>query len=747
MSSANSPGPSVDHLADPVFAVDPDGVLRYANDTAADVLGWDATELLGTAVLDLVHPDDVSLATSALHTVQDKVFGELLTLRVRTGRGTWRYLEFRGSYRQPDPPDPLAGLIVIVARDVTDRHRLEFDQGDTEVLRAVMANMHGMVILADANGLVRSVNGAVTRLLGHDPEIVRGRSILDYLHEDDRDSIVDAAQRLGPQGSLTLDARVLTADGTPLICEFTINNLLDDPVVASYVISAQIATSLADARDRVEFLAEHDSRTGLLNRDGFMRAARTMMQSGTGLGILIVDLVHFRSINELYGEPVGDAVLSAVAERIDQIRWPDLITARFGGDEFVLAIRASSPSAVEMLRERVRRDVAKPIDVDGQEVNFDIRTAMAFEARPQVLDALLVSASNDLMSAKRFADPTPAASPSMRSTNAAGNSSCSERRSTTVRSSRSSSRSATSTARSSPSRHSCGGYTRCAACWGWATSCRWPEMAGLAEAVDDQVIDRALQFAVRLVEAGHPGIEVHVNIDPKAISRAAFGASFLERCRRAGANPAQLVVEITETDLLSPGAASLANMQKLRFAGIHVAIDDFGTGYSSLAHLLELPIDGVKIDRRFVAGIDVDPAATNLTTAILGLSDNLRLTCVAEGVEQPYQRDRLAELGCRAFQGWLFSPAVAADDLLAMLPRIEPNDDSVADAALRRPNVRRCSPPTTAPDRPVAPPVRPHCGRGRPTWRASSRRVAARARRRRVCRRCCGPSGDRTTMP
>ena len=71
-----------------------------------------------------------------------------------------------------------------------------------------------------------------------------------------------------------------TADGNALICEFTVNNLLDDPVVESYVVSAQIATSLADARDRVEFLAEHDSRTGLLNRDGFMRAAHSMMQDG-----------------------------------------------------------------------------------------------------------------------------------------------------------------------------------------------------------------------------------------------------------------------------------------------------------------------------------------------------------------------------------------------------------------------------------------------------------------------------------
>ena len=173
------------------------------------------------------------------------------------------------------------------------------------------------------------------------------------------------------------------------MCEFTVNNLLDDPVVNSYVISAQIATALTDARERAEFLALHDARTGLLNRDGFMRSATAMMHAGGGLGILIVDIVHFRSVNELYGEPVGDSVLSAVAERIDKIRWPDLITARFGGDEFVLAVRGPSATAVELLRERVRRDVARSVVVDGQEVNFEIRTAIAFEPKPQVLDALL----------------------------------------------------------------------------------------------------------------------------------------------------------------------------------------------------------------------------------------------------------------------------------------------------------------------------------------------------------------------
>ena len=402
---AGTPVPSVDGLADPVVVVDPDGVLHYANDTAAEVLGWDPVDLLGSSVLELVHPDDLNLAIAALQTVVTKSVGDLIVLRLRTGHGTWRYLELRGTFRADDADDPYAGLIVIVARDITERHRLEFDQGDTEVLRAVMANMHGMVVLVDSMSLVRTVNGAVTRILGHDPELVRGRSILDFLHPDDRDQVLGAVQSLGPQESVTLDARVLKADTESLVCEFTVTNLLDDPVVDSFVISAQIATALADARERAEFLALHDGRTGLLNRDGFMRAATAMMKSGGGLGILIVDIVHFRSVNELYGEPVGDSVLSAVADRIDKIRWPDLITARFGGDEFVLAVRGPSAGTVEMLRDRVRRDMARSVVIDGQEVNFEIRTAIAYEPKPQVLDALLVTASNDLMSAKRFADP------------------------------------------------------------------------------------------------------------------------------------------------------------------------------------------------------------------------------------------------------------------------------------------------------------------------------------------------------
>ena len=583
-SGTVDPGvPSLDGLGDPVLAITSDGTLLYANAVAGHVLDWDPGDLVGTSVLDLVHPSDLALAEAALETVGTKPFGDLITLRARTGRGAWVYLEVRGAQAQPtDGADGADPPIMIVARDVTHRHRLDFDQGDTGVLRAVMANMHGMVVLADETGAIRSINGAVTRLLGYDPELIRGRSILDYLHPQDRQHVLDAVRAVPPHGSVTLDARFMAADhsgpGDEVTCEFTVNNLLDDPVVHSYVISAQIATALADARNRVNFLAEHDSRTGLLNRDGFLRHAEALVAQGGGLGILVVDIVHFRSINELYGEPTGDAVLTAIAERIDRIRWPDLITARFGGDEFVLAVRASNQSSLEALRDRVKRDVSQPFMIGDQEVNFRIRTASAFDADPEVLDSLLVSASNELMAAKRF---------SVAETSGISVDAINERRRQLDQL-----RAALANGEIRPFYQPivdpAGEIIALEALVRWVHPVRGvlgvseilplAQMAGLAEAVDDRVLDMALDFAVRLTEAGYGDTEVHINIDPKVIAQPSFGVSFLERCRRAGANPAQVVVEITENDLLAPGAASLANMQKLRFAGVHVSIDDFGTG-------------------------------------------------------------------------------------------------------------------------------------------------------------------------
>ncbi len=664
--------PSLDGLPDPVIAIDDAGMLCYLNDMVTEVLGWTRDQLIGRPVLELLHPDDLNLVVSSMETVMSKKVGTLMTIRVLAADGSWTGLEIRGNIQHSDDKD----LNVLVLRETSNRHHLDLDQGEVAVMRSVLANMRGMVALVDADGGVRSINGAVTRLLGHDPELVPGRQFIEFVHDDDREHVLGVVVPLGPFESAQLDARFLTTSGDAVTCEFTVNNLCDDPTVRGYIVSGQIAAGLADARNRVDFLAVHDSRTGLLNRDGFMKTANDLVRQGGGIGLLIIDVVRFRSINELYGESVGDAVLTAIAARIDEIRWPELVTARFGGDEFVLAVRSVSESVIELLRDRVIRALTPTMTVDDQYINVSVRTATAFDPNPVGLESVLASASNDLVRSKRNADPR-SAEISIDSIN--------ERRQH-LDQLRGALGSNEIQPYFQPIVAADGRVLSVEALVRWVHPVRGvlgvkeilpiAQMAGLAEAVDEQVLDLSLAFARRLTDLGFGHIEVHVNVDPKVISRAAFAPDFLERCALHGARPEQIVVELTETDLLAPGATSLDNMQELRRAGTHVSIDDFGTGYSSLSHLLELPVDGVKIDRRFVAGIDVDAAATNLTTAILGLSESLQLGCVAEGVEQPYQRDRLVALGCSAFQGWLYSPALPADELLAVLPSID--NESIA---------------------------------------------------------------------
>ncbi|MFN3258266.1 MAG: EAL domain-containing protein [Ilumatobacter sp.] len=659
--------PSPDDLPDPLVVLDGGGHVRFVNEIACQLMSWNAADLLGNSIFSLVHPDDMNLALASFESVGSKRTGELIVSRVRTGLGAWMSLELRGNQREIDGQT----MTVLICRDISNRHALELDGGEVAVLRSVMNNMHGMIALVDPDGRVRSVNGAVTRLLGHDPELVAGQAFVSLLHDDDRAQVLDVVSNLGIHESAQLDARFRTISGDYLTCEFTVNNLSADATLGGYIVSGQVAAALSDARERVDFLADHDRRTGLLNRDGFMKGAHELLRQGGGLGLMILDVVQFRSINELYGERVGDAVLTAVAQRIDDVRWPDLLTARFGGDEFVLAVRSASVSAIEMLRERIRREAARPIVHDGQEINIEIRTATAFEARPQGLDSLLASASNELMAIKRNAAPE---------SGGITFDAINERR-VHLDQLRAALASGEIQPFFQPIVDANGTVIAVEALVRWVHPLRGvlgvgeilpiAQMAGLAKAIDDQVLDLSLAFASQLTGSGYGHVEVHVNVDPKVISEPAFASSFLSRCESHGTNPAQIVVELTETDLLAPGATALNNMQTLRRAGTHVSIDDFGTGYSSLSHLLELPVDGVKIDRRFVAGIDIDTAATNLTTAILGLSESLQLSCVAEGVEQPYQLQRLVSLGCSSFQGWLFSPAVSATEMLTLLPRLD----------------------------------------------------------------------------
>ena len=160
-----------------------------------------------------------------------------------------------------------------------------------------------------------------------------------------------------------------------------------------------------------------------------------------------------------------------------------------------------------------------------------------------------------------------------------------------------------------------------------------------------------------------------VNVSTRQLATPSLVGTIRAALTEAGIEPARLHLEITETALILDDDRSIKTLQALRDMGVRLAIDDFGTGYSSLTYLKQLPIDVLKIDRSFVDGLGTDPNDTSIVRMILSLASALDLTAIAEGVETEVQLDALHQYGCELGQGYLWSPGLPPDELVAWLDR------------------------------------------------------------------------------
>jgi EAL domain-containing protein (putative c-di-GMP-specific phosphodiesterase class I) len=204
------------------------------------------------------------------------------------------------------------------------------------------------------------------------------------------------------------------------------------------------------------------------------------------------------------------------------------------------------------------------------------------------------------------------------------------------------------------------------------------EFIGLAEArgliveIGEWVLREACRQAARWVTAGAGGTPLHMSVNVSAV-QLAHGARFVafvaDTLRASGLDPASLVLEITESALMGNAETVLEVLTELKALGVRLAIDDFGTGYSSLAHLKRFPVDVLKVDRSFIAGLGRHPEDSAIVASILGLTHALGIVAVAEGVETPEQLGALQRLGCEFGQGFLWSrpvPAVELEPALCM---------------------------------------------------------------------------------
>jgi diguanylate cyclase (GGDEF)-like protein/PAS domain S-box-containing protein len=328
------PSRVLDLSPDAVLVIDDHGRVMHANRTAEQMFGVRLADWIGAEAISFVHPDDVMLVLSSLETIQTKPKGTPIEVRIRDSAGVWRWFEVVGR-------DCLAtagiGGIVCTARDLTERRMWEIAASDVTRFQQVVQHAAAIILCLDRDGVVREVNGAFGRLLGHDPSRVIGSRLTLFAAPEDEVLLGTAIAAAGEARPIRIEVSMVNAAGNATIpIRLEIVNMLDDPVVAGMVVTGQDVTDLQNARRRLEHLASHDTLTGLPNRTILSHRLSSGIAEGLQLAVLYVDLNGFKSVNDTFGHAAGDELLRFVADRlVGSVSQRDLV-ARIGGDEFVV---------------------------------------------------------------------------------------------------------------------------------------------------------------------------------------------------------------------------------------------------------------------------------------------------------------------------------------------------------------------------------------------------------------------------
>ncbi len=333
-------------VPDAVVVADREGNLIWGNPAAERLFGVTTTDIVGSNALELLHPEDRELALASLASVQGKIIGSPIELRVKTAAG-WKLVELIGANLVGKPP--IDGLVWSV-RDLTDRRRWEVAANDTERFRSMVHNSASILLSLDRTGTVESVSAAITRILGHDQELVEGQPLEDLVVHADR-KVLRAAltSAVDPehtgQGTTVIEVALRRRDGgTPVPCELSIVNLLDDPTVNGLVVSAHDITARAVAE--------------LELRNAFSLLTATL--DSTADGILVVDASgRITSFNHRFVEMwrLPDSILearddaAAIAFVLDQLVKPDAFVAKL--EELYAQPEAESNDTLEFKDGRV----------------------------------------------------------------------------------------------------------------------------------------------------------------------------------------------------------------------------------------------------------------------------------------------------------------------------------------------------------------------------------------------------------
>ncbi len=539
----------------------------------------------------------------------------------------------------------------------------------------------GILVLDCDDGTVVDLNSQCGHMLSCDIPPMRGRRVEDVplLQAQGGRAIIDALRRTG---QVKWDEWTWEKpDGTAVCVEVVATTYAAQDRLMAQCTFRDIRAR-KDAEARVRYLALHDALTGLPNRtllmDRLTQAIAQARRDGTQVGLLLLDLDHFKHINDSLGHFVGDGLLEQVSKRLRGVLRESDTPARLGGDEFVIAAaQLAGPVDAEALAQRVLDAMAPDFRVDGY--TLSVGTSIGISLYPSDGDnpaALLQAADTAMYQAKKkgrgtyrlFTRDLSMAAERWHALSNDLHGAC-ERGEFVLH---------------YQPQYRVDGTGDQARVSGMEALLRWRHPTeGL---IEPALFIPLLEEHGRMVETGRwvlrtacaqnaawqaqglPPVRVAVNLSAQQFYRGDIVRTVREALDESGLAPEWLELELTESLTLDDTEATLQIMQALKAMGVKLSLDDFGTGWSSLAYLKRFPLDRIKIDRAFVRDIPGDASTAAIVRNILDLTRLLNLDCVAEGVETQAQLQYLRDCQCPEIQGFLFSrplEASAIPDLLS----------------------------------------------------------------------------------
>ncbi len=568
-----------------------------------------------------------------------------------------------------------AGIVVLTFRDIgAEWHARE----GLQLAEQVFEYSPEAILVTDASGTILRVNPAFTLITGYRPEEAVGRSPR-ILRSDRHDAdfyagLWRALLEDGHWHGEIWDRRKSGEIYPKWLCINAVR--LPSGELRFVALFADISERKAHEQ-RIDHLAHHDALTGLANRRQLQARAPRLLAGArrgeAGAALLLIDLDHFKQINDSLGHDVGDHLLVEVAGRLNAAVRASDIVARLGGDEFVVLLgRIDGSRDVAPLAEKIRAALARPHEIDGHVLHATPSIGIALcPADGATLDTLLKAADIAMYQVKaaerngwRFFEPKMDEEVRRRQRLAADLRAALAGRQLALH---------------YQPQLDVGGRRVIA----WEALLRWnhPELGqigpeefipiaeetGLIVPIGAWVLETACRDAVAWSARRGDAESIAVNVSARQIEHGDFTAGLVAILARTGLPARRLELELTESALFGDTPRVRATLDGLRALGVRLTLDDFGTGYSSLAGLNHFAIDRLKIDRGFTAGLD-QPRSAAIVAAVVTLAAALGLDVVAEGVETSEQLAFLMDKGCMIAQGFLHGRPMPADAVATFAP-------------------------------------------------------------------------------